>query len=967
MSSAGIRKFKTMQDRTVDLMVNQESNFIGALKVTGTEQSLGGIVSLGEATGGGPGAAVGNFLETGGGTMSGPIAYFPQEVTVDSDDNINIGFEQGAYSTYIRVTATGATDDLLNIIGAQFSGQDIILQGTDTKTITLKTTGNIVPPGGADFDLVDEAIIRGVFDDIQNKWVFYIGGGGGGEFFGPWTNNHDAGGFTLDNLLGLDIEDSAGDTRLTLTGLVGLGGRLTFNVSDSLFFTEGIDNRVEIDASGIKLLGHNLTLGAGGNILAGGAGFGMVTIGHLDFLDNLATPGANFSIYSDGQDLLANTGSRVTNLDDTALKSSNNTFTGTNIFSTQTTFTDNIVAGGAGDGVTNIGNLTFVDNLATPVATFAIFSDGTDLFANTGSATRNLDEMVTTGVANTFTAIQTFNLNIVAGGAGDGVTNIGHLDFIDNLATPVAAISLYSDGTDLFANTGGGVKNLSDIGVSFSDADFQIFDNITPAKILKFQLVGFNTGTSLISSGTLTGTRIWILPDITGELMSLDGTQTVLGNKTFNNNIVAGGAGDGMVTIGHLDFVDNLATPAASISLYSDGTDLFANTGGGVKNLSDIGGGSSNAISQLDSSLTVTDTGANGFWNWITDGVPRLTHTAITGFEFLDDIDMNAFKILFGSTTRFIDFDTTDGGIAIHQFAGDQFNLLWASALEYDFNETEFDLHNNNIILNSSSQIIWRVGTAPDQTRIEASGANMRFSVNNTSDEFLFRQWTGATYNDIVEFNQNEVRLLNIDLEMDSDEDIRWSASVGGVPRMYGLVTGDFHIEIPATSDFHFECGTNPDVQVEIFASTSNAFVVLKKQTNSLQSVFEAQQDRTAGGSSGKFGTFQGTAKDSANALQVYAGIEMFANVNTAGSAEGEIGIIPTCNGSFVDGITMRSPATGTIPEIGFRGATPQPVQFYTVSSFVTDRTMTGASALGEVADVLCTLIRDLENNGMLG
>ena len=173
-------------------------------------------------------------------------------------------------------------------------------------------------------------------------------------------------------------------------------------------------------------------------------------------------------------------------------------------------------------------------------------------------------------------------------------------------------------------------------------------------------------------------------------------------------------------------------------------------------------------------------------------------------------------------------------------------------------------------------------------------------------------------------------------------------------------------MEIPATADYHFECGVNPDVQLEIFASTTNAFLVLKKQTNSLLSVMEVQQDRTAGGSSGKFGTFQGSGKDSANALQIYAQMEMFANVNTAGSAEGEMGLIAISNGSFVDGLTIRSPTSGTIPEIGFRGATPQPAQNYTVSSFTTDRSMTGASSLGEVADVLATLIQDFIDMGML-
>ncbi len=55
---------------------------------------------------------------------------------------------------------------------------------------------------------------------------------------------------------------------------------------------------------------------------------------------------------------------------------------------------------------------------------------------------------------------------IKAGGATKGVENLGHLDFVDNTATPASALSIYSDGTDLLANTGAGVKNLSDIGAA---------------------------------------------------------------------------------------------------------------------------------------------------------------------------------------------------------------------------------------------------------------------------------------------------------------------------------------------------------------------------------------------------------------------------------------------------------------------------------------------------------------------
>ena len=80
--------------------------------------------------------------------------------------------------------------------------------------------------------------------------------------------------------------------------------------------------------------------------------------------------------------------------------------------------------------------------------------------------------------------------DIVAKGAGDGMSNIGHLDFIDNLATPVASISLFSDGVDLFANTGGGTVNLSDTGEFFGpwtanhDAGSQSLTNLAAVQIV---------------------------------------------------------------------------------------------------------------------------------------------------------------------------------------------------------------------------------------------------------------------------------------------------------------------------------------------------------------------------------------------------------------------------------------------------------------------------------------------------
>ncbi len=110
-------------------------------------------------------------------------------------------------------------------------------------------------------------------------------------------------GQAIDNILSLDIEDSAGDTKLGISGPLGVGARFSFVSGDTVFFTEGVTDILSITAAGLNLLTHDLTMGTGGNIVGGGASEGMTNIGHLDFVDNLATPSADISLYSDGTDL----------------------------------------------------------------------------------------------------------------------------------------------------------------------------------------------------------------------------------------------------------------------------------------------------------------------------------------------------------------------------------------------------------------------------------------------------------------------------------------------------------------------------------------------------------------------------------------------------------------------------------------------------------------------------------------
>ncbi len=109
-----------------------------------------------------------------------------------------------------------------------------------------------------------------------------------------------------------------------------------------------------------------------------------------------------------------------------------------------------------------------------------------------------IDNTVTLGVTNGEFG-KLFVRDIRLGDDGSSfkgeMTNIGHLDFIDNAATPVAAVSLYSDGVDLFANTGGGIINFSDIGdVTLSNLTIDTDKSWLGFNITDLGSIGSNAG-----------------------------------------------------------------------------------------------------------------------------------------------------------------------------------------------------------------------------------------------------------------------------------------------------------------------------------------------------------------------------------------------------------------------------------------------------------------------------------------
>ena len=113
-------------------------------------------------------------LQTMGDTMVGPIAFFSASATISGSGDdppyaIDIGQEDGAYSSFVRVTGTG---ELRWIENTAITGQLLFLQAVDGFTI-YHQTGNIYIPGGENYDVAQDEIVMLLFD-VQMTGQDYV-------------------------------------------------------------------------------------------------------------------------------------------------------------------------------------------------------------------------------------------------------------------------------------------------------------------------------------------------------------------------------------------------------------------------------------------------------------------------------------------------------------------------------------------------------------------------------------------------------------------------------------------------------------------------------------------------------------------------------------------------------------------------------------------------------------------------
>jgi len=111
---------------------------------------------------------------------------------------------------------------------------------------------------------------------------------------------------------------------------------------------------------------------------------------------------------------------------------------------------------------------------------------------------------------------------ITGGGIAKGMTNVGQFIFIDNTLTPGDPLAIFSDGTDLFANTGGGTVNLSNIGGTFSDDAFRVHDNINLNADFVIDLDGATDTFETALKFNQTADRVATYPDASFTLAGLE-------------------------------------------------------------------------------------------------------------------------------------------------------------------------------------------------------------------------------------------------------------------------------------------------------------------------------------------------------------------------------------------------------------------------------------------------------------
>ena len=180
---------------------------------------------------------------------------------------------------------------------------------------------------------------------------------------------------------------------------------------------------------------------------------------------------------------------------------------------------------------------------------------------------------------------------IMGDGVGDAHSMVGSLEIFEKTApsepTDATTVKLFLDsGTGelsvfKFDGVSGETVSLEDAasgGLPHDDdvVHFQgVLDN---TKTLRIDVSSSTTSTASVLATKFTTAKTVTFPDLTGELMSLAGTQTVAGSKTFSATITAGNSGNAISLLGDIEGNNNDFNEIQALN-FNDGGNITGTSG----------------------------------------------------------------------------------------------------------------------------------------------------------------------------------------------------------------------------------------------------------------------------------------------------------------------------------------------------------------------------------------------------
>jgi len=282
--------------------------------------------------------------------------------------------------------------------------------------------------------------------------------------------------------------------------------------------------------------------------------------------------------------------------------------------------------------MTNIGELHFINNTATPSGNGVMYFDGTDLKVKSGSAVRNLSQINSNTATRELDNLQNVALNTDIGMNGNSITGIEHIQLGTASSSPSAHGSIYASSTQVYIRIGSNTYTVSSFARELEELSDVTIGTPSANTVLKWSgsawvdgnVVNDNIDGGANISQSKLNLAITNSEVSTGTFASITGIGTQSQNLNMNAKTIQ--------NVETMNFSTFSATPSSNGVLFYDGTDLMARISGSTVNLTSGGGSSwvATATSDLD---------MNG------NHIKNTTSSNGGSVTFEDNIDMRTYNV----------------------------------------------------------------------------------------------------------------------------------------------------------------------------------------------------------------------------------------------------------------------------------------------------------------------------------